>query len=268
MKATELLKSPNREEAALLEKLDPRRFPEHLAIIMDGNGRWAERRHYPRVAGHRAGVDSARTVIETCTRLGLPALTLYAFSLENWRRPKAEIDFLMRLLRQYLQDRAAGHASQQYSPAGDRPHRSASRRCARATSRRAWRLPRRIPACASPLRSTTAAARSSWTPSTPFSTRVAGKASTATACRHFRVDEQMIADHLYTAGLPDPGSADSHQRRNARQQFPSLADRLRRNLRHRNSLAGLLPRANSTPRWSITRNANGATAVWRTAPGA
>ena len=102
MKASELLKPANREEAELLEKLDLKRLPEHLAVIMDGNGRWAERRHLPRVAGHRAGVKAAREVIETCARLKLPYLTLYAFSLENWRRPQAEVDFLMRLLREYL----------------------------------------------------------------------------------------------------------------------------------------------------------------------
>ncbi len=102
MKASELLKPTNREEAQLLEKLDLKRLPEHLAVIMDGNGRWAERRHLPRVAGHRAGVKAAREVIETCARLKLPYLTLYAFSLENWRRPQAEVDFLMRLLREYL----------------------------------------------------------------------------------------------------------------------------------------------------------------------
>jgi undecaprenyl diphosphate synthase len=102
VKVSDLLSAENREEAELLEKLDLKRLPEHLAVIMDGNGRWAERRHLPRVAGHRAGVKAAREVIETCARLKLPYLTLYAFSLENWRRPQAEVDFLMRLLREYL----------------------------------------------------------------------------------------------------------------------------------------------------------------------
>jgi undecaprenyl diphosphate synthase len=102
VKASELLKPANREEAELLDKLDLKRLPEHLAVIMDGNGRWAERRHLPRIAGHRAGVKAAREVIESCARLKLPYLTLYAFSLENWRRPRAEVDFLMRLLREYL----------------------------------------------------------------------------------------------------------------------------------------------------------------------
>jgi undecaprenyl diphosphate synthase len=97
-----LLEPASREEALLLDRLDPDRLPRHIAVIMDGNGRWAQRRHLPRVAGHSAGVESARVIIETCARLHIPALTLYAFSMENWRRPKAEIDFLMRLLRQYL----------------------------------------------------------------------------------------------------------------------------------------------------------------------
>jgi undecaprenyl diphosphate synthase len=90
------------EESRLLEKLDVSRLPRHIAVIMDGNGRWAQKRHLPRVAGHRAGTQSARTTIETCARLHIQALTLYAFSVENWRRPKAEIEFLMQLLREYL----------------------------------------------------------------------------------------------------------------------------------------------------------------------
>jgi undecaprenyl diphosphate synthase len=90
------------EEAHILEKLNLERLPRHIAVIMDGNGRWAQKRHLPRVAGHRAGTQSARTTIETCARLKVEALTLYAFSVENWRRPKAEIEFLMQLLREYL----------------------------------------------------------------------------------------------------------------------------------------------------------------------
>jgi undecaprenyl diphosphate synthase len=90
------------EESQLLEKLDLSRLPRHVAVIMDGNGRWAQKRHLPRIAGHRSGTQSARTTIETCARLKIEALTLYAFSVENWRRPKAEIDFLMQLLREYL----------------------------------------------------------------------------------------------------------------------------------------------------------------------
>jgi undecaprenyl diphosphate synthase len=90
------------EEAYLWEKLDLLRLPRHVAVIMDGNGRWARKRHLPRIAGHRSGTQSARTTIEACARLKIEALTLYAFSVENWRRPKTEIDFLMQLLREYL----------------------------------------------------------------------------------------------------------------------------------------------------------------------
>ena len=90
------------EEAYIFEKLDLSRLPRHVAVIMDGNGRWAQRRHLPRIAGHRAGTQTARSTIETCARLKVEALTLYAFSVENWRRPKTEIEFLMQLLREYL----------------------------------------------------------------------------------------------------------------------------------------------------------------------
>ena len=78
------------------------RLPRHIAIIMDGNGRWARRRRLPRVRGHRAGAESVRTVTEECVRLGIGQLTLYGFSAENWRRPKRETDALMRLYRDYL----------------------------------------------------------------------------------------------------------------------------------------------------------------------
>jgi undecaprenyl diphosphate synthase len=90
------------EEAELLAKLDLARLPRHVAVIMDGNGRWAQRKHLPRVAGHRVGTQTARSTIETCARMKIEALTLYAFSVENWRRPKTETDFLMQLLREYL----------------------------------------------------------------------------------------------------------------------------------------------------------------------
>jgi undecaprenyl diphosphate synthase len=102
VKATELLKDVSAAEASLLDQLELKNLPQHIAVIMDGNGRWAQRRHLPRIAGHRAGVKAAREIIESCARLKLPCLTLYAFSLENWRRPQAEVDFLMRLLREYL----------------------------------------------------------------------------------------------------------------------------------------------------------------------
>jgi undecaprenyl diphosphate synthase len=84
--------------------LDPGRLPRHVAVIMDGNGRWAVDRGQERVFGHLRGADTVRTVTEECTRLGLEQLTLYALSVENWKRPKPELDFLMALLKQYLAD--------------------------------------------------------------------------------------------------------------------------------------------------------------------
>src|SRR3977135_2535029 len=82
--------------------LDPRRMPSHIAIIMDGNGRWAQQRGLPRIEGHSRGVQSVRATIEECCRLGIEQLTLYCLSVENWKRPQAELNFLMALLHHYL----------------------------------------------------------------------------------------------------------------------------------------------------------------------
>ncbi len=89
-------------EAQLLAQVDLDRLPRHIAIIMDGNGRWAKLRRLPRIAGHRAGIRAVRHAVEACARLGVPFLTLYAFSAENWKRPQTEIKLLMALLREYL----------------------------------------------------------------------------------------------------------------------------------------------------------------------
>jgi undecaprenyl diphosphate synthase len=93
---------PGNREWELARSLDPARLPAHVAVIMDGNGRWAKRRNLPRVAGHRAGVEPVRVAVETCARLGIQSLTLYAFSKENWKRPKSEVETLWRLLTYYL----------------------------------------------------------------------------------------------------------------------------------------------------------------------
>jgi undecaprenyl diphosphate synthase len=85
-----------------LPKIDPEKLPRHIAVIMDGNGRWAQQRSLPRIAGHQAGVEAVRQTVETCRELGVPVLTLYAFSRENWQRPKWEVKALMGLLSQYL----------------------------------------------------------------------------------------------------------------------------------------------------------------------
>jgi undecaprenyl diphosphate synthase len=93
---------PGSADLELARQIQPERLPQHVAIIMDGNGRWAGRRHLPRVEGHRAGIQSVREVLESSARLGLRVLTLYAFSVENWKRPAAEVGTLMLLLRRYL----------------------------------------------------------------------------------------------------------------------------------------------------------------------
>jgi undecaprenyl diphosphate synthase len=80
-------------------------IPTHIAIIMDGNGRWAKRRGLPRVAGHRRGVETVREIVEVCAEVGVKYLTLYTFSTENWKRPKDEVSTLMRLLLKSLKDR-------------------------------------------------------------------------------------------------------------------------------------------------------------------
>ena len=94
--------SAGSREESLARQVDFDRLPTHVAVIMDGNGRWAAERHLPRVEGHRAGIDAVRDVVETSARLGFDVLTLYAFSVENWKRPAAEVSVLMELLKRYL----------------------------------------------------------------------------------------------------------------------------------------------------------------------
>ena len=89
-------------DEALARQVNFEQLPAHVAIIMDGNGRWAAQRHLPRVEGHRAGIESVRDTVETGARLGLKVLTLYAFSIENWKRPVSEVSTLMMLLKRYL----------------------------------------------------------------------------------------------------------------------------------------------------------------------
>lgn len=93
---------PGSEEDQLVQKIDFSKLPRHVAVIMDGNGRWAKMRSLPRVEGHRAGAESVREVVETCARLGIKYITLYAFSKENWKRPRREVATLWRLLEEYL----------------------------------------------------------------------------------------------------------------------------------------------------------------------
>jgi undecaprenyl diphosphate synthase len=93
---------PGSPDETLARQVNFAQLPAHIAIIMDGNGRWAAQRHLPRVEGHRAGIESVRDVVETSARLGIGVLTLYAFSVENWKRPLTEVNTLMTLLKRYL----------------------------------------------------------------------------------------------------------------------------------------------------------------------
>jgi undecaprenyl diphosphate synthase len=101
------LAEPGSLEETLLERIDLTRLPRHIAVIMDGNGRWAKSRRLPRVEGHRAGIASVREVVETAARLELDAVTLYAFSVENWKRPRYEVATLMMLLKEYIRKEIA-----------------------------------------------------------------------------------------------------------------------------------------------------------------
>ena len=91
-----------REERELFDRIDPNRLPKHIAVIMDGNGRWAHQRNLPRIKGHKASIPAVRHTVEGCADLGIGNLTVYAFSTENWKRPERETGTLMALLRQYF----------------------------------------------------------------------------------------------------------------------------------------------------------------------
>ena len=198
VKAADLLKPDNREEAELLDKLDLKRLPQHLAIIMDGNGRWAQRRHLPRIAGHRAGVKAARNIIETCTRLKLQCLTLYAFSLENWRRPRAEVDFLMRLLREYLKSEMRSiHKNNIRFLVIGRTHQLPE--VVRADIDDAMRLTDHNTGMRLAI-ALNYGGRAELVDA--FNALLEDSETKGPAA--VRVDEQAISDRLYTAGLPDP----------------------------------------------------------------
>ncbi|MGC1106529.1 MAG: isoprenyl transferase [Candidatus Acidiferrales bacterium] len=198
MKAIELVKPSGRREAALLEQIDLKRLPRHVAIIMDGNGRWAQKRHLPRIAGHRAGVKIAREAIETCAQLKVPALTLYAFSLENWRRPQAEVSFLMRLLREYLKRELPSI------------HGNNIRLLVIGRSAQLPEAVRKDIENAMRLTSQNTGMK------LVVALNYGGRAELVDAFNAildrvrlnglsaFQADEQTISDHLYTAGLPDP----------------------------------------------------------------
>jgi len=179
-------------------RLDPKSIPRHVAIIMDGNGRWAERRGLSRTLGHRAGLESVRAVVRAARELGVRWLTLYAFSLENWNRPKGEVDELMRLLETYLDqeiDEVASHGIQVRAIGRvERLPASAWRKVEQAIAR--TRDNREMTLC--------------------FAVSYGGRAEIVDAARRLlrdaeagkvdpeRLDEKTFAAYLYDPEMPDP----------------------------------------------------------------
>ncbi|MBI4353913.1 MAG: isoprenyl transferase [Candidatus Omnitrophica bacterium] len=179
-------------------RLDSTRLPQHLAIIMDGNGRWATARGLPRILGHRAGAEAVRRVVEGCCELGIPALTLYAFSWENWRRPSQEIRELMELLVEFLQ--------------GELDRLRANEIRLQAIGRLEELPPPVLHQLQAAMAQTEAFHRMTLTLALSYG----GRQELVDATRHIArlvqqgrltpevIDEQTIAQHLYRPDLPDP----------------------------------------------------------------
>src|SRR5438045_1209496 len=175
---------PGSHDETLARQVNFDQLPAHVAIIMDGNGRWAAQRHLPRVEGHRAGIDSVRDVVETSARLGIGVLTLYAFSVENWKRPRAEINVLMMLLKRYIRSELGTLLENniQFSVIG-RPEELAIQRTATNTGMRF-----------------------------NIALNYGGRAEIVDAARRAiasgiapdDLDERRFGEFLYTAGQPDP----------------------------------------------------------------
>jgi undecaprenyl diphosphate synthase len=190
----------DRKESDVYLRLDPARLPRHIAIIMDGNGRWARRRHMPRVAGHRAGVAAVRSTVETAARIGIPALTLYAFSEENWKkRPRSEVDFLMRLLCRYLKAeiKTLNHNNIRLEYIG-RKHELPE------SVQREMEYASHATSANTGMVLTLALNYSARSEIVDAFRSLAEAAERNGGLSHFEVDEQSISEHLYTRNLPDP----------------------------------------------------------------
>ncbi|HZC23224.1 MAG TPA: isoprenyl transferase [Candidatus Binatia bacterium] len=190
----------DRKEGEAYRHLDPARLPKHIAIIMDGNGRWAKRRHLPRVAGHRAGVSAVRSTVETAARIHIPALTLYAFSEENWKkRPASEVGFLMRLLSRYLKAEVPTlnknnirleYIGRQHELPGD------------VQERMEWA--RQATAGNSGMVLTLALNYSARSELVDAFRSMLDAAAQNGGLDHLHIDEDLVSQHLYTRHLPDP----------------------------------------------------------------
>ncbi|HUM01731.1 MAG TPA: isoprenyl transferase [Thermoanaerobaculia bacterium] len=194
----DVLAAPGTPERAILDGLDLARLPQHVAVIMDGNGRWAQQRRLPRVEGHRAGIDAVRATVETAARLRLSALTLYAFSTENWKRPRLEVATLMALLKEWLAREL------QTLLANDIRFRVVGR------------TDGLDPSVVRELRKALDATERCGGMAFSIALNYSGRAELADAMRSLasdvaagrlspgQIDEAVVASRLYTAGLPDP----------------------------------------------------------------
>ena len=182
------------EEECLLDGLDSERLPRHIAIIMDGNGRWARKRRLPRAMGHRSGIKSVRETVEVCARLGIEWLTLYAFSRENWSRPADEVGTLMHLLREFVKKELPD-----FTKNNIRLH-----------------VIGRLEDLSDDVRADVKGALESTASNTGMDLCVAlsygGRTEIVDACRSIlragvdpdQLDAEQFAEHLYTAGSPEP----------------------------------------------------------------
>ncbi len=198
MKDLDRLALPGTPERDFLDQVDPSSLPRHVAIIMDGNGRWAQGRGLPRVEGHRAGIHAVREAVEGAARLELEALTLYAFSTENWKRPRWEIRALMALLKEYLQKELSALVDNniRFRPIG---------RIHELEEDIQRGLERAVAATASNtgLLFQIALNYSGRAELVDLGRRIAEWAA-AGALSPREIDEQWVAAHLETAGCPDP----------------------------------------------------------------
>ena len=225
------LAEPGSPEEILVRRLDLGALPRHVAIIMDGNGRWAKKRNRPRVEGHRAGAAAVRDVVEASAELGLEALTLFAFSTENWKRPRYEIWTLMNLLKEYLRRELDSLCSNGI----------------RLEILGRWRelddsIVRAIEVALKATRDGDGMVLN-------VAINYSGRCEIVDACRQIvsdwasgrraDIDEETIGRYLYSGRVSRSGPADPDLRRNAGEQLPPLADRLHRDLDDRYVVAGL-----------------------------
>ena len=190
------LADPGTPEELLVRRIDLDRLPRHVAIIMDGNGRWAKARNSPRVEGHRAGVASVRETVETAARLGLEVLTLYAFSVENWKRPRFEVWTLMNLLKEYVRKEREALAENdiRFNVLG--------------------RWQELDPSVVRELEATVEATRHCRGMHFNIALNYSGRCEIVDACRRIvadwaagkraDIDEETLGRYLYTSGQPDP----------------------------------------------------------------